>query len=305
MFPRLREVREGSLSVFGFHAIVAEPLPVENYCFTPVHIFRKQLEAIGSRYRVLPLADALHSLWNGQLRGKTAALTFDDGYRNNYDVALPELYRAGLPATLFLCTGPVMNGWVPWFSRLHRAVCFTTRRDVVWRGERHDLGGAVERAVFSGRAQAALKSLHPTQTEAACNELCNALEMSGGEADDERFSMLLPKQVLAMAQCGIFEFGAHTRQHYLLSRLSSDQQRVEIFGSRDDIEQLTRRRASLFAYPNGRFSDFDKSSERLVGEACFEAAFTMNAAPCRPLDERTRLPRISVGSCCWENKLTP
>ncbi len=73
--------------------------------------FREQLAMVAERYPVLPLDEALRAVAGGALPARHAvALTFDDGYRDNRTRALPILREMGLPATLFLATGPAGSG---------------------------------------------------------------------------------------------------------------------------------------------------------------------------------------------------
>src|SRR5215472_16376458 len=72
--------------------------------------FREQLEYVGRCYRVEPLDEVIAWLSQGAPGPPRVAITIDDGYPDTVDVALPELERRGLPATLFLATGPPETG---------------------------------------------------------------------------------------------------------------------------------------------------------------------------------------------------
>lgn len=71
--------------------------------------FREHLEYLrDNRFTVLPLEDIVTALRNGEpLPDRSAAITFDDGYRNNYDTAYPMLREFGFPFTLFISSGLV------------------------------------------------------------------------------------------------------------------------------------------------------------------------------------------------------
>lgn len=72
--------------------------------------FLEQMEYLKSHFTVISLADFYGLRTKKQsLLGKLAVITFDDGYRDNYDYAFPILKKLGLPATIFLTTGFV-NG---------------------------------------------------------------------------------------------------------------------------------------------------------------------------------------------------
>jgi peptidoglycan/xylan/chitin deacetylase (PgdA/CDA1 family) len=89
--------------------------------------FSQQLEFLRARYHVLPLSEFLGALGEPTATLPRLAITFDDGYRDNYDVAFDLLRRAGLPAAFFVVSGvrahtaaeraaapePAPGGWSP------------------------------------------------------------------------------------------------------------------------------------------------------------------------------------------------
>src|SRR5690606_7860433 len=80
----------GRLSAFIFHRVLPQPdpsLPGE----PDAAIFAQLLEWIGSQFRVLEPLDACHRLVGGTLPSRAANVTFDDGYRDNLELALPLL----------------------------------------------------------------------------------------------------------------------------------------------------------------------------------------------------------------------
>jgi peptidoglycan/xylan/chitin deacetylase (PgdA/CDA1 family) len=59
-------------------------------------------------YRVIPLADLAALIKGGRrIPPKTVAITFDDGYKDNFTYAFPILKKYGLPATIFVIYGEV------------------------------------------------------------------------------------------------------------------------------------------------------------------------------------------------------
>ncbi|MDP1007558.1 polysaccharide deacetylase family protein, partial [Klebsiella pneumoniae] len=63
-----------------------------------------------SWFNVLPLDEAAQRLKDGSLPARAAALSFDDGYADNHDIALPLLQKHGLPCSFFIATGFLDGG---------------------------------------------------------------------------------------------------------------------------------------------------------------------------------------------------
>ena len=93
-----------------------------------------------------------------------------------------------------------------------------------------------------------------------------------------------------MTQPG-FSVGAHTRTHPILSLMQPDAARAELEGSREDLEEVLGRPVDDFAYPNGRFNDFNESTCRLVAEAGYRCAVTTEPGTVRRGDDRLALRR--------------
>ncbi len=75
--------------------------------------FSAYLDFFTAHFRVVPLAELIERLAGGRSLAGLLAITFDDGYRDNHELAAPELERRGLPATFFITTGFIDTNQVP------------------------------------------------------------------------------------------------------------------------------------------------------------------------------------------------
>jgi peptidoglycan/xylan/chitin deacetylase (PgdA/CDA1 family) len=254
-------------------------------------LFADQLQAIKRRADIVPL-DALLE----PARGPRVAITFDDGYADNHDVALPALREADAPATVFVTTGGLRPGEELWWDRVEHVV------DAIGRGPgRVDvvLGGQrllVDVRTEAGRARAVqalnrrLRELPPDELDAALSSIA-----AGGDAPCDEHRRMTPEQVQQLAADGTVTIGAHTRRHANLGRLTPAAQRAEIEGSRDDLAAILGRPPTSFAYPFGMRGSFDRRTERIVRDAGFTVACA-NVPGAVRARSRFRLPRHIVGS---------
>ena len=70
-----------------------------------------------TRFEVVRLSEQVAGCREGRLMGGTLSITFDDGYRDNFEVAAPILSRLGLPATFFVTTGFIGTDYIPPWDR--------------------------------------------------------------------------------------------------------------------------------------------------------------------------------------------
>ena len=98
----------GTLRILMYHR-VAETNDRDILTVTPFSFAQQMAWLSDEGWTVLPLASALACLESGSLPPRAVALTFDDGYRDNYDEAYPVLLRFGYSATVFPVTGFVLG----------------------------------------------------------------------------------------------------------------------------------------------------------------------------------------------------
>jgi peptidoglycan/xylan/chitin deacetylase (PgdA/CDA1 family) len=286
------------LSILMYHAVVREPLQVWDWCFLDESTFRTQIAYVKQHFRVVPLCEAIAMLTSGSLEGPTLAITFDDGYQNNYDIAFPILASYDCPATIFLTTKYIDSDLMPWFGRLNLALTHTTKQSLVWDETSVKLSTWAQKARASMALHKSLKRHHPYSIDNFVTEICRKLQV-----DTERkfssgspYHMLRTSAIRAMIKSGLINFGAHTHNHSILSQLSSGEQQNEIMTSLQLVERFTGDTCKFFAYPNGLAADYDRSSIELLKSSSVRAAVSTISGPNTIHTSLMELRRYGVGS---------
>src|SRR5882672_3382138 len=101
--------RTPRLSVLIYHRVHAQRDPLFPDEPTAAE-FAARMRWMGANFDVLPLAQAVQGLKRGDLPRRALCITFDDGYADNHDVAMPILRQLGLPATFFVSSGYLDGG---------------------------------------------------------------------------------------------------------------------------------------------------------------------------------------------------
>jgi peptidoglycan/xylan/chitin deacetylase (PgdA/CDA1 family) len=252
-------------------------------------MFDRQMAFMKRHYNVVPLANLVQWLSTGKkIPGYTAAITFDDGFRNNFTVALPILKKYRLPATVFLTTsfigGKELGLWTEHIDRLLQEARIETVR-IVLNGKDHEypLRTRADREVASDRIRAYLKTLRPEHRQSAVTRLMEQTEpkISGTKLEtesilkhsefstqtdvsvEERYAFLTWDQVEVMTQHQI-TFGSHTHTHTIMATLDEERANFELGESRRLIEKQLGTSCRLFSYPNGTKADFGPREQRLL-----------------------------------------
>lgn len=280
----------GTLSVLLFHRVLAEADPLSPYEPTAAQ-FDDMLSWLGSQFTLLPLREAVRRLADGSLPPAAAAITFDDGYRDNLEVAAPILARHRAPATFFVATG-FLDGGI-----MFNDVVIETLRQ--WPGEQIDLDEF---------GLARLPAATPEQRVAAISAVLKAVKHlpfdERREAID-RFArrnrrplpgelMMTTDQLRRLAAIDGFDIGAHTHQHPILAKVDDGVSEAEMRSGRARLEAVLGRDVALFAYPNGRWiDDFDRRHRDMAQRCGFEAAFNTEAGVGTTQSDRWNLPRFT------------
>lgn len=281
------------LSVFYFHRTLAEPdplLPSE----PDARMFDRILGWIGSQFRVLDPLEACDRLYDGTLPSRPAIITFDDGYRDNFTVALPILQRHRMKAAFFVATG-FLDGGMMFNDRVIEAVRHASNDSIALPGSgnsaRLPLGGNAQRRAAINAILRVVKHLPPQLREESIRQLER-------EAGARRDASSLPKmmdgdQVEKLYRCGM-RIGGHTRTHPILVKMEDDVARSEIEGGLEDLAGIIGERPSIFAYPNGRReADFDERHVRILEDSGIRFAFTTHGGAATREASRLELPRFT------------
>lgn len=282
----------GRLSTLIFHRVLPAPDPL-----FPGEVDVPRFDALcrwlASTFHVLPLADALQRLRERRLPSRAVAITFDDGYADNHDHALPVLARHGLNATFFVTTG-MLDGGCMWNDRVIEAIrgCRAGRLDLSGIGPQplgsHDLGDATRRRTVVDAVIGSIKYLPPTERDAVSRAVA---ERAGVEAP--RDLMMNWDQVRGLHGAGM-HVGAHTVSHPILRAMPEGLARAEIADSRRALQAALRDPVPLFAYPNGKpHEDYDARSVSLVKEAGFSAAVTTGSGVADGHTDPYQIPRYT------------
>jgi peptidoglycan/xylan/chitin deacetylase (PgdA/CDA1 family) len=286
-----------SVTICCYHAVTRVPPVLRDFCFIDESTFREQIRYLKRSYRVVSLSEAAQSIADRDIDGPLAVVTLDDGFFSNYDVAFPILEQEGCPATFFLATRFIDSTDTLWFCRVLEAVAGTERSWIERGGERFDLSELEARTHSCGELQRWLKQYPQPRL---MDELRKLVDELGDDPDrpvgeDSPYRILTHKAILDMARSELVGFGAHTRSHAILSRLSPEERRREVETSLADVEHLSGRPATLFAYPNGRREDYDSAAVADLARCGVQAAVTTEPGLNDETTPLLELKRATIG----------
>lgn len=239
--------------------------------------FRDQLRYLARHFSVLDASAVLKAMRGGRLELDTpsALVTFDDGYRDNCEVALPILRELGLPAVFFIAAGYVDSPRLTWWDRVAYVVKHTTRTKLTLSypaPETFDLA-ADGPALTTQRILRAYKRTPQIDPVAFFERLEHSAEVHVDSTVLGRELFMTWAHVRALSAAGM-EIGAHTYDHPVLANVSAEEQRRELKLSKTRLEQELSGSVRMMSYPVGGPAAFSPATKTFVREAGYEAAFS-------------------------------
>jgi peptidoglycan/xylan/chitin deacetylase (PgdA/CDA1 family) len=278
--------------VFGYHRVgfVDESYDAGIWDASPP-VFEDTLRFLKREFDVIGPDELQTAVSRG--RGRYVLLTFDDGYRDNFDEAFPILKRHGLPATFFVTTGFLDRRQIAWWDEIAWMIHTSPRSELRpngWLDRRLDLRPE-ERKRATSYLIDHYKQLPRGSTGAFLDALAEATESGRHHGNAHEFWMTWDN-VRDLRAAGM-HIGGHTVNHPLLTQLSADEQEEELAGCKTRIQAELGEPMRYFAYPYGGRDSFDENTRRSLAEHGVELAFSMSSGYQRfegwdPYDVRRR-----------------
>jgi peptidoglycan/xylan/chitin deacetylase (PgdA/CDA1 family) len=291
--------------ILGYHRLVenfqeSSKIAIPSL-LTSVATFRRQLDLMLKKFDCITLDDAIEAIAGRlKLSRDAVVLTFDDGYRDFYDLALPTLRSYKLPSAIFVATDLIGGNEPLIHDQVYYLICELSRRH---RPLPHlpplpaiaSIQATARKAISNGdnyQAMRALLELPRAQLQTLIDEIKCDLNFTNDQFPDE-YKMLTWPMLREIAAANI-TIGAHTCNHLLLTLENVEKVTLEIANSKRALEEGLNLSIDHFAYPDGRYNDQVIGIVRAAG---FRSASTIEDRPNTLSDDPYRLKRKIL----WEN----
>ncbi len=285
-----RWARRGEAIILTYHRVLEKWDRTLDYSqpgmVVTAQTFDYQLHFLKQHFHIVPLSALVNPKSEMRNPKPLCAITFDDGWRDNYDIAFPILRKHEVPATIFLTTDFIGTNRTFWHTRLMYVLLHGNLSDGMQIGRvlqsyppvvRHRVMALVPMMEPpSARAvDPVIEAVKATCDEETIEELIRDLACACGVGRpllaDRRF-FLDWHQVHEMAVAGI-AIGSHGCSHRILPRVRGDNVEEEVIRSKAEIEQCIGRSVDHFAFPDGTANQSLIEAVQRAGyaSACFLA----------------------------------
>ncbi len=280
--------------VLMYHRVATPATDAWNLAVSPEK-FEEQILWLSKNHNVLPLNSFMEQWAAGKLKKWSTAITFDDGYTDNFTTAAPLLEEYNLPATFFICTDNLQHQQTYWWDELAAIILETP---ILPKHFSTTINGSLlefdtspnetllpetQKQLATWRYPSAPPNKRAAMYLAVWNEIRATSEAErqqtlrqlsdwAGVAEKKTHSsIMLPTQLKTLQQNLLFTLGAHTITHPALQYLTEEEQKHQIIESKKWIEKTCGKQIDFLAYPYGSYNE---QTPKLARDAGFKAAFT-------------------------------
>lgn len=285
------------LLVFNYHRVGCPG----NSCFDHAlwsatqEQFEQQVRFLKRNFQIARIAD-LDDLIRRPHR-PAVMITFDDGYRDNYELALPVLRQQAVPATFFITSGFLDERRLAWWDEIAWMVHSSQRTDLPpfeWHSTTSPLHDSAAREQSIQRLLRSFKSIPNCENEPFLQRLAELTGSGRCPASLASENWMTWEMVRELDRAGQ-DIGGHTVSHPVLARTDVTAQREEIVRSKARIETELGHEITAFSYPVGQPDSFTGETKRLLREAGYRWAFSFSGGFCSTAAaDEFNLPRVAV-----------
>ena len=262
---------------------------------TPVN-FDLHLGYLKRFFQMVRLGELVTAIQNGQRSEKPlAALTFDDGFRDNYEAALPALKKQGVPAVIFAACGCLEGGKPMWTSRVEAMFRTTGEErlelDVSGEKKSYEIPTEEKKLAVCEEIKKRMKQIPDRERDLVLQTLEAQIGRELSIQNAIYSEMLSWDQLRALSQEPLIEIGSHTVTHRMLAQLERSEIDSELNDSKKMLEHGLQRPVRYVSYPGNSYDERVCASAEAAG---YEAAFSVDRQLNHKGQDRYRIKRMHV-----------
>lgn len=317
IIQRIKRIRQRKAIILMYRQVCERQCDPWELAVHPNH-FYDQIEYLKKNFHVVPISALADGITHHDKR--TIAITFDDGFRDNYTNAAPLLDWHELPATFYVATTALQQEHIYWWDALQDIIFYTevlpVRLELNIGGEmvkftfRHD-------RILNTRLMNQMRSWNynlpipnervalymllwhqlKTQNHALQSKIIDALRDWAGarSLNTAEASTMTVREMQTLGSNPLFSIGAHTVHHAMLAQQNPEDQAFEVRESKRQIESWLGKPVNGFAYPYGNFNHV---TQTLLKETGFRYAVSTESRAVIRGDDPFALPRMQVKNWC-------
>tara|TARA_E500000331_G_C17248865_1_gene710233 strand:+ start:908 stop:1819 length:912 start_codon:yes stop_codon:yes gene_type:complete len=296
-------LKKKSLTIFLFHGVINKnPFSIRNYM--KKHLLKKNfiniLEDLSFNGNSISLDEAYSTIKQKKnFKDYSYAITFDDGFYNNYKIAAPILKKKKIHATFYITTSFIDKNEMSWADKIeHMIEKMNGKKIINIVNKKYTIENNKKSKIKFLKSIRFFVKNNKTDLDSLVLDIKHQIEFNGRLSGlknilDKKMNW---EQVKKINHCKYFTIGGHTVNHPILSFLKYQDVKKEINNSIDIINQKIKIKIKHYSYPEGLGHTYSKREINLLKKrgikVCPSAVFGINSEN----DDPFHLKRIFVNS---------
>lgn len=295
----LNRIKEPFGIVLMYHEVLPEDYDIPAWTVVKLSEFKWQMKYISRHLEILTLDEAIKRIYKKQVNKKPfAVVTFDDGYKGNYEYVLPEMKRLGIPFTVYIATKYIATknffNNIFWYDKIINYIL-----------DKEDFN----KNISVGKSEINIKFTKYTPKEIKWDKidkfLCQLKRIEKDrrdrvirnlliEYDDEqsKFQMINTKELKKLTNSDLVTIGSHTHGHEILDKCEYHEIYETLSKSNKIIKEISGVTPKHFAYPNG---NYNKKVFSIVKNFGYKSAVTTTPDFWTKNYNLYEIPRLGIG----------
>lgn len=284
--------QKDQIFIFNYHRVresANAQTRFDDGCFSlDAEAFRRQVKFFSENFNLISEDDLINHI-NGENKltsGRNyAMITFDDGYIDNFKVAMPILKEFNASATFFIPTKMMTERTLGWWDLVAFFLKHRKKDIFNFNSKNYDLNQISKQTCIEEICEV-LKKSSPAEVNTLLIELQVATDSIIPDKEMQSEELMTWQQLKEAKKYGI-SIGSHSHSHYVLSNMTVEDQKTELQKSKEILEKNLGFEIKSFAYPVGRYTDFNLETKKLLKECGYQVgySFMTGSAETREIDQ--------------------
>ncbi len=269
-----------ALIIMNYHRVYHDKLATEfdSGVFCPsMEEFDQQMAFLSKHANLITEEEVVRLAQSGKpLPKRSALVTFDDGYRDNYLFAAPVLKKYSVPAIFFIPIESIEKSRVGWWDVIAYFIKRTGKKDLPFNGSKLFLRTKTEKESAIVVLHDYMKSARAEESRNFLAELSFLCGVDFPSKEAQREELMSWDQIMEIGKSELLSIGSHTMSHRVLSTVSDEDELRELVDSRFFLQQKLGYEIKSIAYPVGSYQTFSDRTKNNARRAGYSIGFSFN-----------------------------
>ena len=259
-------LKKNNFMIFLFHGVIKKNIhKIRNY--NSKHILENQfyqfLKNIKKRGNIVSLKDIHHTIVNNiDLPDNTFAITFDDGFENNYSVAAPILTDLKIPSTFYFSSEFIDKNSMSWIDKIEYCLEYVKSGEIYLpnNNKKYKFFDTKSKIDLLKIIRKKIKNNFEINLDNFVNFFYDQLNFKKTDQLNTSIDLKINwKKVKILNNNSLFDVGGHSHRHLSLMSLKKNEAKNGISKSINLFKTKSKIILDQYSYPEGQKIDFNST----------------------------------------------